>query len=374
MEAICPEIKGHIVPEESVITLAAWVNMNYPNVKHLLYITDESDWNGWSGNLLRQYNGVADKKGRMYKFETISHIQSPRVSSASELRAAVKNNDKKTFYIAASANNYSEAIKIAKLKVNGFDYFSTVKNALNKFQNKQINESKLDVNTAVNFHKKLNPVLWKNFEMKPKIRNHLLMIAETFIKFLEIPIKPIDITISGSNAGLTYTKYSDIDLHVLYDININDKKIYRNLFDSKKSLFNLQHNINVKGYSVELYVQLTSDVHTSAGVFSILHDKWITKPKPIKASINDDAVRSKARYFIKSIARAIKNDDIDKINSLWEKIKNYRKSGLEKNGELGTENVVFKLLRNTGKIEKIIDFKTKNIDKMLSLDEVKYNE
>jgi hypothetical protein len=57
-----------------------------------------------------------------------------------------------------------------------------------------------------------------------------------------------------------------------------------------------------------------------------------------------------------------------------EKIKNYRQAGLEKNGEFSNENLVFKVLRRSGYIDKLYNFQDKLIDKKLSLGELKRNQ
>ena len=54
----------------------------------------------------------------------------------------------------------------------------------------------------------------------------------------------------------------------------------------------------------------------------------------------------------------------EKVQKVWDKVKNYRKSGLEsEGGELSIGNLVFKLLRRNGYIEKIMDLKRKSYDK-----------
>ena len=50
------------------------------------------------------------------------------------------------------------------------------------------------------------------------------------------------------------------------------------------------------------------------------------------------------------------------------KLKEYRQSGLEKEGELSYENLVFKYLRRSGHIGKLFDEKTKIKDKELSVE------
>ena len=130
MEAFDPTLKGHIIPEVLVITLAFYINQHHPEVTDLIYVTDIEDWNGWSGKLLKDYNGVPDKLGRKYTFKSITHVQSPRLGSASALRKAAAEDDKKAFYISAAAGDPKRAVQISKLKVNGMSYFKTLKDAM----------------------------------------------------------------------------------------------------------------------------------------------------------------------------------------------------------------------------------------------------
>ena len=59
---------------------------------------------------------------------------------------------------------------------------------------------------AVKFNKELNPALWQGQTMKPAVREQLLAIADDFRNFLGLTdLEVKDITVSGSNAGYTYT-------------------------------------------------------------------------------------------------------------------------------------------------------------------------
>jgi hypothetical protein len=48
-------------------------------------------------------------------------------------------------------------------------------------------------------------------------------------------------------------------------------------------------------------------------------------------------------------------------------LKKYRTCGLEKEGEYSDENLVFKVLRRNGYIEKLMNFENDVVDKELSL-------
>ena len=65
---------------------------------------------------------------------------------------------------------------------------------------------------------------------------------------------------------------------------------------------------------------------------------------------------------------AIDKGNIKLANAITEKLRKYRQHGLTKHGELGPENITFKLLRNNGILEKLMDFKRENIESQLSLE------
>ena len=56
------------------------------------------------------------------------------------------------------------------------------------------------------------------------------------------------------------------------------------------------------------------------------------------------------------------------MESIKDKLKDYRKSGLEKDGELSYENLVFKFLRRSGHIQKLFDTANNVVDKGLSVE------
>ena len=224
---------------------------------------------------------------------------------------------------------------------------------------------------AVKFNDQLNPVIWTGEKIKPEVRERLLAIAEDFKEFLGLSdIEVKDITISGSNAGYTYTPHSDIDLHLVVDIPQADANdVYRELFDAKKYQYNDLQNITIGDYDVELYVEDARKQPVSQGIYSVLNNDWIKIPLKRKATVNDEAVKSKFEDLGHRIDAAITSQDFDKINSLTNKIKNMRQAGLDAHGELGPENLAYKILRNQGMIKKLYDARTHARDDQLSIPE-----
>jgi hypothetical protein len=225
---------------------------------------------------------------------------------------------------------------------------------------------------SIKFHKVLNPILWHDNHLNSLIRKHLLKIANNFIDFIDYDdIEIEDITISGSNAAYTYTKNSDIDLHILIKVPEDQEKFLREYMDAKKALFNLTHSIHIKEYPVEVYVQFTDQPHVSSGVYSVTHDEWIVKPSRSKAAMDHSEVIHKLADFVTIIGEAAKTKDIDTINKVWKKLSDYLKEGLQKTGEFGTANLVFKVLRNAGIIDLLAKYKLMISDKELSIQEGK---
>jgi len=231
----------------------------------------------------------------------------------------------------------------------------------------------------------LNPEIWENYDdvenskMKEIIRDGLLDIANNFIEFLGFDIFVQDVTMTGSLANFNWSEFSDIDLHIIYDFKESgeQEELFKELFNLKRTVFNSQHDITVKGYEVETYVQDMTEPHMSTGVYSVLYDEWLTQPKPERVEIDKDKIESKAQNWmdiIDSTIEEIKSEknlesSIKKLDSVKDKIKKFRNSGLERGGEYSYENLVFKFLRRNNYIQKLFDNKNEIIDKTLSIQE-----
>ena len=228
----------------------------------------------------------------------------------------------------------------------------------------------------------LNPKICEkdgnSYTMKPEVREKLLEIANLFIDFLGVDVIVTDIIMIGSLVNYNWSKYSDIDLHIVVNFNQfseNSKDLYLEFFDLKKVIFNQKHNITMFGYDVECFVQKEDETTFSSGIYSILYDMWMNEPKKSNTkNIDKELLKDRASQWMRIIDGLIDNiqdEDPDEIKSLVkkykEKLKKFRNCGLEKGGEMSLENLVFKLLRRNGYIEKLYDTPTEIIDKKLSM-------
>lgn len=230
----------------------------------------------------------------------------------------------------------------------------------------------------------LNPKIWTNVDneeqskMHPEVREALLAIANEFIEFLNVDIFVSDVTMTGSLANYNWSDFSDVDLHIMYNFDEAGefKEIYKELFKMKKTLFNSTHDIQVKGYEVELYVQDSSEQHISSGVYSVLFDEWINEPSLEEVSIDERKIKEKVEQWMDIIDMTIEDSDSDDFQSsikmiekIKDRLKDYRSAGLEREGEYSYENLVFKFLRRNGYIQKLFDFANELTDKNLSLEQ-----
>lgn len=226
------------------------------------------------------------------------------------------------------------------------------------------------VDTAVIFHDNLNPLIWDEHNMmQPVIRFKLLEVAKHLIDFIEVPdIFLKDITISGSNAAYTYTKNSDIDLHLVVNIPTENEQYFKELFKAKKNQYNFDHNIKIKDIDVEVYVQDSKEDHISAGIYSILDNKWLSKPQPMKVTIDDQDVKEKVENYLSKIEFALNSYDLGVVTTIKKRLHSLRKTGLEREGETSIENLSYKILRNKGYVDKLQKHIYYLEDKKLSLE------
>lgn len=229
-----------------------------------------------------------------------------------------------------------------------------------------------DLRGSFAFHEVLNPKLWHGNKMRLDVRVALLRGAEAFVSFLDVPGLVVqDVIFTGSNAAFNYTAYSDLDVHVVVDYEESAcPDLAENFFTTKKSLWNQTHQISVKGYGVEMYVEDTANPVTALGVYSLLRGEWVREPKADrKPSWNDSAVAAKVEAMAEEIEAVLAGEiDRDEIDALMDRIRKMRKAGLQKAGEFSTENLAFKGLRNLGYIERLWKARIDAEDRTLSLE------
>jgi predicted nucleotidyltransferase len=214
------------------------------------------------------------------------------------------------------------------------------------------------------------------FFMHDEIRKKLMDVTEKFMDYLDIEFFIHDVILTGSLANYNWSKYSDVDLHILVDYDETDYnlELLKGFFNSKRSLWNKQHEILVKGFDCEIYVQDVNEPHHASGIYSVLNDEWVVTPVKTVQSIDKNMILKKSEDFEDRIddisERFDKGEDVlEDIKLLKVKLKKFRQSGLDDGGEFSYENLAFKLLRRNGYIGKLLDIQTKTTDKKLSIEQ-----
>jgi len=226
-------------------------------------------------------------------------------------------------------------------------------------------------------HDELQPEIWRRQKMWPEVRQRLLKISEDFIDGLEIPVDIEDIRLTGSLANYNWSKYSDVDLHLVVDFSKidEDTELVKSFFDAVRARWNDIHDIDVYGFEVEIYLENVGDVHHSSGVYSILQNKWVIQPNPQEVEIDFVTARKKSDDIetrVNLIQRMMDGDklksSLKSIETVKEKIRRMRSAGLSSpQREFSPENIAFKILRRNDTLDRLSQMKYDIYDQLMSL-------
>lgn len=216
---------------------------------------------------------------------------------------------------------------------------------------------------AVELHDNLNTKIWdEENNLRPIVREKLLQIVKQYAEDSEVLRYNdiLDAEIVGSNASYNYTPQSDLDLHLVVNMeNLScDPALFQLACNAEKINFNKSYDIRVRGIEVELYVEDVKSSTASNGVYSVFENKWIKFPAKIEVpSFEEDAGYNTLLNDYKNKAEALLEpnttaEDIDNyINSLY----TLRRSGIMTDGEFSKGNFIFKEIRNLGLLDALKD-------------------
>lgn len=231
--------------------------------------------------------------------------------------------------------------------------------------------------------KELNPKFWIHGKLNSRIRLKLLDLADNFMDSISMNwVEPIDIVFTGSLANYNWSKYSDIDLHIIIDYNnvYKDKNILLDFFKAKKDEWNNDHKqLTIYGFPVEIFVQDVEEFNVSSGIYSLEKDEWVKEPIILSDSINnkDEIKRISAMIITKvdDLEEKINGTDdehkLKKYNQtltrIIKRLKEVRRDGLKGVGEMSTGNIIYKVIRRSGYLKKLFDLKNFSYDKINTL-------
>lgn len=212
----------------------------------------------------------------------------------------------------------------------------------------------LELNLGFEQHTTLNPLLWRNDSLIPEVKSALLNITQDFVEYVDVPFTIKDIIITGSQVGYYYTKHSDLDLHLIVDFNdVNCDKEAAELFDTKRLLYKKQYDISIHGVPVEVYIEDLNFPAVSA-TYSLSKGGWKIKPDSQPQEIDTEEIVRMSKIWRTVIGKSIESNDLKIGRKVLKLLRNYRKLGLKHSGEYGIENLVYKTLRNSKIIEKLM--------------------
>ena len=245
------------------------------------------------------------------------------------------------------------------------------------FLEELVDPNSVDVSTIIS-KKTLAPGLWTRGggNMLDEVRQTALHIANDFFNSLDLDnIQIKDIILTGSTATYNWTDLSDFDLHILIDFNkLENRKMMEDYFKEKTKSWNRTHNILIKGFEVELYIQDSNEPHVANGIYSLMENRWLKRPTNYRLNIDYDLVKEKAAKLMEEIDDAYdlyaEKDYLlaqQAAELTMERIRRYRKTGLETGGIYSIENLVFKVLRRNEYLKKLSSIKTLAYDAAMSL-------
>ena len=256
---------------------------------------------------------------------------------------------------------------------------------------KNINEveaNKIDIK-PFKVKDKLNPDFFNSEgQLNSQIRLRLLDIADDFVKSLAVKwVKPSDIVLTGSIANYNWSKYSDVDIHIIYNFNDVYKKteFVKDYFNSKRDIWNDTHEgLTIKNLPVEISIEDSSNPAKSTGVYSLEKNKWVKEPENMNDSeLNKEYIKdfcAKQMTKFDELFDEIDNETdrkkleilSNKVEALYEKLKNMRGEALKsKEKEMATGNIIWKVIKHQGYIERAWDYINKVYDRRNTINENK---
>jgi hypothetical protein len=105
----------------------------------------------------------------------------------------------------------------------------------------------------------------------------------------------------------------------------------------------------------------------------VLNNRWILKPQHHHVRIDKRQIKQKVDMWMDIIDKLLEEKDapgiLDKVEKVRNRLKKFRKCGLDEGGEFSYENLVFKYLRRNDYIKMLLDLKAEIMDRELSLNQ-----
>ena len=215
-------------------------------------------------------------------------------------------------------------------------------------------------------------------QMLEEVQKTLLKVGKDFFEYLKTPwVDLTDIILTGSLANYNWSKFSDVDLHIVipYKQISKNNDLVEEFTWAKKELWNQEHDIKIKDYVIETYAQDVDEDLVAGGIYSVLFDKWIRKPERAEINLDSDKIDALVSQYEDEMSalfkRFLAGDTyglIGDIDDLKANLRDLRKKGLTSEGEFSAENIAYKALRRMGLLDKLSDIKSEIYDDEMSIE------
>jgi hypothetical protein len=233
------------------------------------------------------------------------------------------------------------------------------------------------LNEALENHDTLNPAIWDGDKLKPDVKVAIEEIVQQYVEDSEILSLSdvIDVELLGSNASYNYTEHSDLDIHLVVNMESlsTDPAMVQIACNAERSIFNKAYDISIKGVEVELYVEDVKASTASNGIFSVTNDKWVKVPEKSDIpdfSENDEYLNLLDTWMVRA-NKVSSSTSKEEVQSFINELYNLRRLSIMTDGEYSHGNLVFKEIRNAGLLQELKDLVTKLASRELSLEGLK---
>lgn len=218
-----------------------------------------------------------------------------------------------------------------------------------------------------------NQIWMSDGKLRSDVRSTLMKIAEEVWEGTESPgADLLDVTLTGSTTGPRWSPVGDLDVHLVVKFNEvdADEELTAAYFKLRGRYWNAQHDVEVAGHPVEVYIQNVDEPHYSAGIYSLLKDEWVQRQELGEWAPYKD-VAKKAKVLARDIRNIVKNlkvrpSELEAGSAMMEKLRKMRQAGLEDAGEGSVENLAYKALRRAGYLDKLSDATREAFDEIYS--------
>lgn len=235
-------------------------------------------------------------------------------------------------------------------------------------------------------NQKLEPYFWINNKLNSEIKAKLSEIAESFYTESEIDFDIQDILISGFIAGYNYNDTSTVDVNLIFDLEGLNISTINNALLAKAEKWNLNHDIFIDKYQVQIYIGDVLDKSNSNGIYSILENNWIKLPESNEIEEIDvskvDSIVLELSNFIDNLQHDFESDNStenskiinDKIKEFKQDFKAMVQVSIDLYGKEGTGMKVYRKLKDNGYFEKIKLLQNKSFDNIFTENKLKENK